>query len=65
VCMNSFEGRTTIENQQIFYDVLYHLNVIFLQRIFEALNNISSYSKTTRIECAKAHYVFVSQIKEL
>jgi hypothetical protein len=49
----------------IFCDVLYHLNVIFLQRIFEGLNNVFSYSKTTRTKCAKAHYVSETQIKEL
>jgi hypothetical protein len=35
----------------IFCDVLYYLNAIFLQRIFEALKSIFRYSKTTRIDC--------------
>jgi hypothetical protein len=29
----------------IFYDVLYHLNVIFLQRVFEGLKSIFSNAK--------------------
>jgi hypothetical protein len=46
-------------------DILYCLNVIFLQCVFEGLNSVFSYSKTIRTECAKAHYVSAAQIKEL
>jgi hypothetical protein len=49
----------------IFCDVLYHLNAIFLQCIFYGLNNVFSYSKTTRIDYDKVHYVSTSQIKDL
>jgi hypothetical protein len=38
---------------------------IFLQRVFEALKSIFRYSKTTRTECVKAHFVSIVQIKEL
>jgi hypothetical protein len=48
-----------------FCDILYCLDVIFLQHVFEALKSIFRYSKTTRTKCAKAHFVFVTQIKEL
>jgi hypothetical protein len=48
-----------------FHGILYYLNVIFLQRVFEALKSIFRYSKTKRIDYIKAHFVYVSQIKEL
>jgi hypothetical protein len=48
-----------------FCDILYCLNVIFLQCVFEALNNVFSYSKTMRTECTKVHFVSAAQIKEL
>jgi hypothetical protein len=48
-----------------FHDMLYYSNVILLQHDFEALNNVFSYSKTTRTECTKVHYVYASQIKYL
>jgi hypothetical protein len=48
-----------------FRDILYYLNVIFLQRVFEALKSIFSYSKIMRLEFTKVHSIFVSQIKEL
>jgi hypothetical protein len=48
-----------------FCDILYHLNVIFLQCVFEALKSVFSYSKTTRTECTKVHSVSAAQIKEL
>jgi hypothetical protein len=52
-----------------FRDVLYRLNVTFLQCIFDSLKSIFSNSKkkkkNTRTECDKAHFVFASQIKEL
>jgi hypothetical protein len=44
-------------------DILYCLKVIYLQRVFEALNNVFSYSKNLRIECTKEHVVYSSQIK--
>jgi hypothetical protein len=47
-----------------FCDILYCLKVIFLQRIFEALNNVFSYSKTMRIMCTKEHYLSATQMKE-
>jgi hypothetical protein len=40
-----------------FRDILYYLNAIFLQRVFEALNNVFKYSKTMRTECTKVHYL--------
>jgi hypothetical protein len=46
-----------------FCDILYFLKVIFLQRVFEALNSVFSYSKTLRTEYTKVHYVFVYKIK--
>jgi hypothetical protein len=45
-------------------DILYCLKVIFLQRIFEALNNVFSYSKTSRTYSTKVHFVSTSQMKE-
>jgi hypothetical protein len=47
-----------------FRDILHCLDVIFLQRVFEALNRVFSYSKTTRTYCTKLHYVSATQIKE-
>jgi hypothetical protein len=49
----------------IFCDVLYHLNVMFLQRVFEALKSVFSNAKTTRTGCTKIHFVSAAQIKEL
>jgi hypothetical protein len=49
----------------IFCDILYCLKVIFLQCVFEALNNVFSYSKTTRTECTKVYSISVAQMKEL
>jgi hypothetical protein len=49
----------------IFYDVLYHLNVVFLQHVFEALKSIFSNTKTMRTKCAKTHSISAAQIKEL
>jgi hypothetical protein len=49
-----------------FCDILYCLKVIFLQRVFEALNNVFSYSKTPRTECTKCtkvHFVSAAQMK--
>jgi hypothetical protein len=43
---------------------LYCLKVIFLQRVFEALNNIFIYSKTMITNCTKVHFVYVVQMKE-
>jgi hypothetical protein len=37
----------------ILYNILYHFNVIFLQRIFEGLKSVFSKSKTTRQKCTK------------
>jgi hypothetical protein len=45
-------------------DILYCLKVIFLQHVFEALNNVFSYSKTPRTECTKVHFFYVVQIKD-
>jgi hypothetical protein len=47
-----------------FCDILYCLKVIFLQRVFEALNNVFSYSKTMRTECTKVHFVSAAQMKD-
>jgi hypothetical protein len=47
----------------IFCDVLYHLNVIFLQRVFEGLKSIFSNSKTTRQRCTKGTLVSAAQMK--
>jgi hypothetical protein len=49
----------------IFCDILYHLNDIFLQRVFEALKRIFSNAETTRKDGAKAHPISTSQIKYL
>ena len=48
-----------------FYDILYCLKVIFFQRVFEALNNVFSYSKTPRTKCTKIHYVSATQMKDI
>jgi hypothetical protein len=48
-----------------FRDILYYLNVIFLQRIFEDLKSIFSNERTTIIECTKVHFLFASQIKDI
>jgi hypothetical protein len=39
----------------IFCDVLYHLNIIFLQHVFEALKRVFSYSKSIRKNCMYFH----------
>jgi hypothetical protein len=48
-----------------FHDILYHLNVIFLQLVFEGLNSVFRYSKTTKKNCNKVYYVSAAQIKYL
>jgi hypothetical protein len=52
-----------IRKPMIFYDVLYHLNVIFLQRVFEGLKSVDSNSKTTRQRCTKGTLFFYSSNK--
>jgi hypothetical protein len=47
----------------IFCDVLYHLNVIFLQRVFEGLKSVFSNSKTTRQRCTKGTLCLCSSNK--
>jgi hypothetical protein len=65
ICVREVVGRVNNNGKLvIFCDVLYHFNVIFLQRVFEGLNNVFSYSKTTQTECALAHFVFRSQIRD-
>jgi hypothetical protein len=65
-CVREFVWRENHNIKRvIFYDILYHLNIIFLQHVFEALNNFFSYSKTTRKECTKVHSIFTTHIKEL
>jgi hypothetical protein len=49
----------------IFCDILYHLNVIFLQRVFEGLKSVFSNSKTTRQRCTEGTVVSAAQMKEL
>jgi hypothetical protein len=48
-----------------FHDILYCLNVIFLQCVFEGLNNVFSYSKTRTTKCTKALFISATQIKYL
>ena len=48
-----------------FCDILYSLNVIFLQYVFEDLNNVFKYSKATRTKCKKTHSFYAAQIKEI
>jgi hypothetical protein len=59
------DGEQQQKTNEFLRHFIYHLNVIFLQRVFEALNSVFSYSKTTRTECTKVHFVSAAQIKEL
>jgi hypothetical protein len=66
ICARKFVWRVNkIIKPMIFCDILYHLNAIFLQCVFEVLKCIFRYLKTKRIECYKERYIFSSQIKEL
>jgi hypothetical protein len=66
ICAREVVGRVNNNKKVgIFCDVLYHLNVIFLQCIFEGLKSVFRNAKTTRIDCTRVHSVFAAQIKYL
>jgi hypothetical protein len=56
ICAHEFVGRMNNNRKLVnFHDILYCLNIIFLQCVFEALNSVFSYSKTTIIVYTKVH----------
>jgi hypothetical protein len=59
ICACGFVWRVNNSRKpEIFCDILYHLNVIFLQHVFEGLKSIFSNSKTMIQRCTEGALCF-------